>query len=566
MFCIISRVISAFLFFCAVLISCAESAPAQQGGLHVWAIDPLTKVLPHTTVVAQPVAKVRMEAVRNEYESAQVVVTAGTKGAKLQLQTTPVQGSDGPKPRIEAAFLGFVPVRRGTQQTPDNHLVAKPPAEIPDPILEARTVNVLPGENQPIWLTVYVPKGCSAGVYTSELVVTADNEHCRIPVSILVRAVTLPDERTLQVTNWYSPGNIAAGHGLAKNSEAYWKMLESYARVMADHRQNLARALLFDLITAREDAQGRLTFDFSLFDRWVDVFKRAGVLGTIEGSHLAYRSSWKDPDFLGHRPITRLPDGSEKVWEKVKVTSSQQRDFLSQFLPALRQHLEKTGWLNHYVQHLADEPVALNAKSYNGLAEMVHELLPGVKTIDATMCREVAGSVDIWVPQPSEIDKNWDFFLSRKKLGEQIWIYTCLSPKGRYMNRFIDYHLLGTRLMHWMNFKYDFPGYLHWGLNFWLGDPFQNVERGYPEAGNLPAGDSHIVYPGRFGPVRSIRLEAMRDGVEDFELLRMLSLSNKKKAQDICDSVVRSMTDYTLDPAEFRRVRTRLLDAIEEIK
>jgi len=117
--------------------------------------------------------------------------------------------------------------------------------------------------------------------------------------------------------------------------------------------------------------------------------------------------------------------------------------------------------------------------------------------------------------------------------------------------------------MHWMNYRYDFPGYLHWGLNFWLGDPYTNVERGYPNPSNLPAGDSHIVYPGARGPLSSIRLEAMRDGIEDYELLRLLAKSDREAADEICASVARSWTDYTLDPVKFRHARARLLDALE---
>jgi len=58
----------------------------------------------------------------------------------------------------------------------------------------------------------------------------------------------------------------------------------------------------------------------------------------------------------------------------------------------------------------------------------------------------------------------------------------------------------------------------------------------------------------------------MRDGIEDYELLRLLAKSDREAADEICASVARSWTDYTLDHAEFRRARTKLLDALEEIE
>ena len=72
------------------------------------------------------------------------------------------------------------------------------------------------------------------------------------------------------------------------------------------------------------------------------------------------------------------------------------------------------------------------------------------------------------------------------------------------------------------------------------------------------------MYPGKRGPLSSIRLEALRDGVEDYELLKLLEKKNRRKARKICDSVVHSMTDYALDPAAFRRARAKLIEALSQ--
>ncbi len=78
----------------------------------------------------------------------------------------------------------------------------------------------------------------------------------------------------------------------------------------------------------------------------------------------------------------------------------------------------------------------------------------------------------------------------------------------------------------------------------------------------MPPGDSHIVYPGKTGPLSSIRFEAMRDGIEDYELLMELAKANPEKSNEICNSIVRTMTDYSLDPREFRQARLELLEAL----
>ena len=530
----------------------------------VWVADPLVKILADTSVPANPDARITVDAVRNEYESAQFVVTAREKLDITAITAGKLVGPSSIVPRVETNFLGFVPVKKGTTDTPPEHLAVKAPADVPDPLLETRSATVEAGKSQPVWITVYVPKKAEPGEYKGVIDVTTSHGAVSVPLTVRVHPVTLPDTRTLYLTNWFSTWKIANAHGLKEWSDTHWKMIGAYARMMADHRQNVVLTQITELIKGRDDGSGNLTFDFSMFDRWVKLFTEAGVIGTIEGGHLGTRGPWEAPDFDALWPPIIGPDGSVKPKPAIKVTSEEERKFLSQFLPALQTHLEENGLLGSYVQHLADEPILANAESYKKLASYVREYAPKLRIIDASMCTEIAGSIDIWVPQPPEYEQKQQFFAERRKAGDEIWFYTCLSPKGKYMNRFIDYPLIDTRLLHWVNFKYDMPGYLHWGFNHWQGDPFTLLEPNWGGDTFLPPGDSHIVYPGKRGPLSSIRLEALRDGVEDYELLKLLEKRDPKTARKICDSVVRSLTDYTLDPSEFRKARLKLIEALEE--
>jgi hypothetical protein len=557
-------------FILFLLLTMSEVGGMAADSMRVWVEDPLVKVLPNAPVQLGSKAAVKVEAVRNEYESAQVVVTPSADVAKLTVKVSALKGPGTVTPKIAADFLGFIHIDKGTVETPPEYLICSPPADIPDHLREEKSVSVKAGTNQPIWLTVYVPKGCEPGTYKGTISIKADflplagsrpvggTVETDVPISAKVHPVLLPDERTLYLTNWFSPWNIAKFHGMEMYSEPYWKMLEAYARCMADHRQNTVITQVMDLITIRYDAQGNRSFDFSRFDRWVELFKKAGVIGTIEGGHLGGRGPWEATDFDAYRPETLNADGSVRPKPSVKVTSDDEREFLSYFLPALQQHLEEKGWLGCYVQHLCDEPIPENAESYKKLYSYVKEFGPKLKTIDAAMCNQIAGSIDIWVPQPQHYENDIKFFEERRKAGDEIWFYTCLSPKGKYLNRFLDYQLIRTRLMHWANYKFGLTGYLHWGFNYWRGDPYTDLQSDW-----LPPGDSHIVYPGKRGPMSSIRLEALRDGVEDFELLKLLEKKDPKKAKEICGSVIRSMTDYTMDPSEFRKARAKLIRGLE---
>ena len=132
------------------------------------------------------------------------------------------------------------------------------------------------------------------------------------------------------------------------------------------------------------------------------------------------------------------------------------------------------------------------------------------------------------------------------------------------MNRFIDYPLLKTRLLHWFNFRYDLTGFLHWGGNYWDADPFGNAEPAIENGKQvLPAGDAFITYPWREKNSihSSIRFEAMREGIEDYELLHALAAKDPEKARQIARKAVPGLTAYLRDVSEFRRVQAELLNA-----
>jgi hypothetical protein len=241
--------------------------------------------------------------------------------------------------------------------------------------------------------------------------------------------------------------------------------------------------------------------------------------------------------------------------------------FLAWFMPAVRRHVEARGWTDRYIQHLADEPVDANASSYDELLRSVRRCWPGLRLIDASASQAI-DPLDIWVPVLNSWHRAYDFYCEQKEEGREVWFYTCLGPTGTYANRLIDYPTLKVRLLHWLNAHYGATGYLHWGLNYWDGltSPFADVEPAHTPDLVLPPGDCGIVYPGPRGPLSSIRFEAMRDGIADYELLRELAAKDPAMAQRLTGAVIRDFNDYELDIAHFRKTRIRLLDTVAEVQ
>src|SRR5690606_17621466 len=108
----------------------------------------------------------------------------------------------------------------------------------------------------------------------------------------------------------------------------------------------------------------------------------------------------------------------------------------------------------------------------------------------------------------------------------------------------------------------DIEGYLHWGYNFWRPHPWDNMADG----NKLQGGDTHIVYPAKegYGIVESIRWEAMRDGIEDHELLSQLGEKNPEAAMNLAKQHVLDWDKYNTDVEQFRATRRQLLEALSK--
>ncbi|MGC9035850.1 MAG: DUF4091 domain-containing protein, partial [Verrucomicrobiia bacterium] len=72
-------------------------------------------------------------------------------------------------------------------------------------------------------------------------------------------------------------------------------------------------------------------------------------------------------------------------------------------------------------------------------------------------------------------------------------------------------------------------------------------------------GEGSLFYPGLDvgldGPVTSIRLKQIREGIEDFEYLKLLASTQPEKAKQLVLKIARSWTDWEKEPQKLYSVR-----------
>jgi len=553
------------LLFIMVQMSISAAAPAE---VHTWFVDSLVKVFPGDLPGTHRLAVPEFPVARNQHLSIQLAVRSAKPWPDVSAEITPLEGSPGQ--RISGGVVhavGYVVVGSHTKNTPADERIGEAPGWFPDPLWDF-PMTLERNRTRSIWATIAMPANAEPGLYRGTIVLRAGKRTlAQMKFRVRVYAAVVPEQRSLKVTNWVNLGDKTSRqfYGIPQFSEEWWTLVANFAGVLADHRQNVIYTPLLDLISIRNEGD-QLVYDFANFDRWVETFRRAGVIGTIEGSHLLDRDGSYDAPLIIR---TRQPVDGRVVEMRLGPDDPRAETFLTGFLAVLDAHLGLKGWKPIYLQHILDEPHGAEPPYYARFGELVRRYLPGVSTMDAmdaaTMSEELKKYCDVWVPQLGQFDGQMDLIGNRVRSGSEVWFYTCLFPTQRYLNRMIDYPLLKVRLLHWLNFRYGLAGYLHWGGNYWTPEPVNDTQPVIDANTELlPAGDAFIVYPDaeRKSVFSSIRLEAMREGIEDYELLKLLKARNAGEAERLARAAIGSFTEYVREPAAFRRIQKSLLKAL----
>ena len=196
-------------------------------------------------------------------------------------------------------------------------------------------------------------------------------------------------------------------------------------------------------------------------------------------------------------------------------------------------------------------------------------------------------TVDWLVVTTSGFNKDWADYA--RKAGCQVWWYTATGPYKPYANLFLDYPAVDARLlMGFMAYAYGPDGFLHWGVmdetnneKKLTGGPYTDWN---PQNRSGHNGAGNLVYPGQNGPITGIRMENWLDGMEDYEYCVLA----EKRIQELRDAgrnaeadrlnsvlapyadpgneVVKSLTQYTLDPTVVEAARRKVAALILEAR
>jgi hypothetical protein len=252
------------------------------------------------------------------------------------------------------------------------------------------------------------------------------------------------------------------------------------------------------------------------------------------------------------------------------------RDKALQYLRSTYRYLEENGWHQGAYIYILDEPNDKEAyERVRQLAALVHEVdhrIPVLCTEQTKTSDPSWGvldqAVDIWVPLwPLHDEATAQVRLAA---GNQLWSYTALC-QGKQPSPWwqIDFPVLNYRVPLWINWHYRMTGLLYWTTVCWrdCSDPWLDQ----PSFRGAYNGEGMLFYPGTQagfdGPVTSIRLKNIREGMEDYEYLRLLAdRSGQAAADQYVAKVARSWFDWESDPDRLLEVRRQIAQALTQGK
>jgi len=523
-----------------VFQSSVSEAQRSEPPVHVWVEESLTRVQPTTPAGSKKI--VELAAARNEVESFQVIVSSS--GPKLENIVAFVSDlSDGSNHLVSNTHIKLYRQEYVYLRNPSPYS-SEPPGWWPDPLVpflnpydgkpvSAMRLNrgeqngkvsyqlsgarfagngftVWPARNQPLWVDIAVPANQPPGQYQGTFSVQLTEAGIvEIPVKLTVWDFALPD--SLPVTTHF--GNlegVSVKHGVPEGSPHSLQIQERYAAALEEHHIAAPIPSAF-FPTVRSNGS-------------IDTKKTHEALKRYLAEHRT------GPFRI---PIFPWPESSGKG-EKILVRYL--RDFYT--------YLKDNQWEEGAYYFPVSEPNSKEAYDrVRSLAQVVREANPAIRFL----CTEqpytqdpawgdLHGAVDVWCPLFTFFDS--ERAARARERGEVLWAYTALCQKAPpYHPNFaavsghpgmfwqIDFPLLNYRLPLWLNWRNKVEGLLYWSTVHW-SDPERDVWTD-PGFRNRYNGEGYLLYPGTeagiSGPVASLRLKALRDGLEDYAYFALLA-------------------------------------------
>jgi hypothetical protein len=401
------------------------------------------------------------------------------------------------------------------------HYVSVDGTSVPDALLPwDGSVRSAEKTNQPLWLQVTVPAGTAPGTYRGSVVVVADGSRTTVPLNVVVAPVTLP--ATNQVA-----GSLLTAFNFSPQSYG--------AKVMALYGVTADRSLpgLFNFLASYRLSPNNWGYGnpnsgkgYTASRKW--WLDKSGQMVSAAGEPSQFSSMWIPVSNNRWSPSTYV--GGQSPFKPQTWCG---------YLRSVHGFWQKHGWLSSYPYLWGmDEPGATRFKVVQKQAKVAHACFGGSHVVvtgrptaeNRYLWNGGTDDVDDWVvlasryygeyttpsQHVSRATQNLRLINAARRRGKQIWAYTYDASSHSTPGFTATEPVSDPRLfVDWAALE-GITGLLYGQgtTTYSKGNPLDQNDKG--------KGSFVLVYPGRNGPIPSARLEVLREGIEDWEILNLV--------------------------------------------
>lgn len=369
---------------------------------------------------------------------------------------------------------------------------------------------------RPVWLTIHIPSDAVAGDYKGKLKLYAAGSAVgdfEIALNVVDQVLPEPSEWLYHLDLWQHPSAVARVHNLEVWSDAHFEKMKPLMQMLADAGQKVITTTLnkdpwnnqcydayADMIIWTKNKDQNWTFDYTIFDKWVQFMMDLGIDKMINCYSLL---TWNNQ--LHYNDMEK----GELVTVELKAQSKEYTELWSVFLKDFTQHLTNKGWLEITNIAMDERAPADMQAALKVLQSAAPEL--GVSLADNHKSyQDYPWIKDICVGAGNPVAR--EDIAARREKGLTTTYYVCCSDK--FPNMFTFSAPAESVYAAWYALAADLDGFLRWAYNSWVENPLTDSR-----FRTWPAGDTYMVYPDARS---SIRFERLVEGIQDVEKIRML--------------------------------------------
>lgn len=414
---------------------------------------------------------------------------------------------------------------------------------------------------RPVWITVNIPSSAEAGIYKSKLTVTARGQKKQeFEIELKVQDRTLPpaSDWKYHLDLWQHPSAVARTENVELWSDAHFEAMKPVYKMLADAGQKVITATVNkdpwvqtfdkyeDMILWTKNADGTWSYDYAVFDKWIQFMMDLGINKMINCYSLI---PWKSGIHYKDASTGEMVD--VEVIPGTKVFEEMWTPFLNDF----RKHMQEKGWLE--ITNIAmDER---GPKEMKLTMDFLHKVAPefGISLADNHKSyKQYPYIKDMSVSVDAKVDSA-DIQFRREK-GLITTYYVCCSDK--FPNMFTCSELPEAVYAGWYSIAAGYDGFLRWAYNSWVENPLTDSR-----FVTWPAGDTYIVYPEARS---SMRFERLIEGIQDAEKIRILreefTSNNPEKLKELNNEVAKFNTTKPTDYVKMIKDGKQVLNKLSE--